>query len=58
MKLFIDDANLAEIRRLCDLYPIDGVTTNPSILSRAGSDPIGVLKEIRAFLGPERLLFA
>ncbi|WP_330424334.1 transaldolase family protein [Dorea sp. AM58-8] len=31
MKLLIDDANIDEIRRLYDLYPIDGVTTNPSI---------------------------
>lgn len=58
MKLLIDDANLAEIKRLYDLYPIDGVTTNPSILAKAGSDPASVLREIRAFIGPDALLFA
>ncbi len=58
MKLFIDDADAREIRRLCGLYPIDGVTTNPSILARAGGDPVSVLKEIRAIIGDERLLFA
>lgn len=58
MKLFIDDANLSEIRRLCDLYPIDGVTTNPSILAKAGGDPVSVLREIRALLGPDKLIFA
>lgn len=58
MKLLIDDANIQEIRRLYDLYPIDGVTTNPSILAKAGSDPVSVLKEIRAFIGDDALLFA
>lgn len=58
MKLFIDDANVEEIRRLCDLYPIDGVTTNPSILCKAGKNPAEVLKEIRAIIGEDRLLFA
>ena len=45
MKLFIDDANIEAIKRLCDLYPIDGVTTNPSILSKQNRDPKEVLKE-------------
>ena len=45
MKLLIDDANLADIKRLYDLYPIDGVTTNPSILAKAGSDPAAVLRD-------------
>ena len=58
MKLLIDDANIDDIRRLIDLYPIDGVTTNPSILAKAGRDPVGVLKEIRGVIGKDRLLFA
>lgn len=58
MKLFIDDANPEVIRRLCDLYPIDGVTTNPTILARTGRDPVRVLREIRGVIGDERLLFA
>ena len=57
MKLFIDDANIDEIKRLIDLYPIDGVTTNPSILSKAGGDPVEVLKEIREVIGEDRVLF-
>lgn len=57
MKLYIDDANVSEIRRLIDLYPIDGVTTNPSILSKVKGDPIEVLKEIRTILGEEKELF-
>ena len=58
MKLFIDDANVDEIRRLTDLYPIDGVTTNPTILSRTGNNPVEVLKEIREIIGPDKMIFA
>ena len=57
MKLLIDDANVNEIRRLCDLYPIDGVTTNPSILARSGRNPVEVLKEIRSIIGRDKLIF-
>lgn len=58
MKLFIDNADIREIRRLYDLYPIDGVTTNPTILAKAGDDPKATLREIRAFIGQDALLFA
>ena len=58
MKLYIDSADAGEIRRLCALYPIDGVTTNPTLLARAGGDPVEVLKEIRGIVGEGRLIFA
>ena len=58
MKLFIDDANVQEIRRLCEIYPIDGVTTNPSRLSKQGRDPAQVLLEIREIIGEDGILFA
>lgn len=53
MKLLIDDANIALIKELYEYYPIVGVTTNPSILAKCGRPPFEVLKEIRAFIGPE-----
>lgn len=53
MKLLIDDANLDAIRQLYQFYPIDGVTTNPTILSKAGRPPFDVLREIRAFIGSD-----
>lgn len=58
MKLFIDHADTNAIRRLIDLYPIDGVTTNPSILAHAGRDPRETLAEIRGIIGEDALLFA
>ena len=32
MKFLIDDADIERIKKLYHYYPIDGVTTNPSIL--------------------------
>ena len=57
MKLFIDDAHLDVIKRLLAVYPIDGVTTNPSILAKVGGNPVEVLHAIRAAIGNDRLLF-
>ena len=57
MELYIDDAEIKTISRLIDLYPIDGVTTNPSILARTGKDPAEVLQEIRDIIGEDRTLF-
>ena len=51
MKLIIDDANIENIKRLYEYYPVDGVTTNPSILAKTGESPYKVLKEIRSFIG-------
>ncbi|WP_294150939.1 transaldolase family protein [uncultured Selenomonas sp.] len=53
MKLLIDDANIDAIKSLYPVYPIDGVTTNPSILAKSGRQPYDVLREIRAFIGAE-----
>ena len=37
MKFFIDSANLEEIRSAAAFGIIDGVTTNPSLVSKEGS---------------------
>lgn len=46
MKLFIDTANVVEIREAYSLGIIDGVTTNPSLLAKEGRDFHQVLEEI------------
>jgi transaldolase len=46
MKFFIDTANIAEIREAAALGLLDGVTTNPSLLSKESGDPREILKEI------------
>lgn len=58
MELYLDTADLAQIRRLIDLYPLDGVTTNPGLLAKVGGDPVKALRDIREAVGPEALLFA
>ncbi|MBQ0066378.1 MAG: fructose-6-phosphate aldolase [Firmicutes bacterium] len=57
MKLCIDDANVEAIKRIYEFYPVDGVSTNPSILAKSGKEPFEVLKEIRAIIGEEGELF-
>ena len=46
MKFFIDTANTDEIRKAWELGVIDGVTTNPSLMSKEGKDPVELLKTI------------
>lgn len=53
MRFLIDDANVEKIRELYNYYPVDGVTTNPSILAKSGRNPYDVLKEIRALIGAD-----
>jgi transaldolase len=46
MKFFLDTANIDEIRNAADYGLIDGVTTNPSLVSREGRDFKDILLEI------------
>lgn len=53
MKLFIDTANLNEIREAAAWGVLAGVTTNPTLVAKEGRDFIEVLKEITAVVdGP------
>ena len=46
MKLFIDTANLDEIKKAHEMGVLDGVTTNPTLLAREMADPVSQLKKI------------
>ncbi|MSP57168.1 MAG: fructose-6-phosphate aldolase [Myxococcales bacterium] len=46
MKIFIDTANLAEIREAHSWGVLDGVTTNPSLIAKEGRDFIATIHEI------------
>jgi transaldolase len=46
MKLFVDTGNLKEIEPLASLGILDGVTTNPTLMAKAGGDPRRILKRI------------
>ncbi|MCD6631188.1 fructose-6-phosphate aldolase, partial [Enterobacter hormaechei] len=36
MELYLDTADVAAVKRLANILPLQGVTTNPSIVARAG----------------------
>ncbi|HGD0129887.1 TPA: fructose-6-phosphate aldolase [Streptococcus agalactiae] len=46
MKFFLDTANVEAIKTINELGLVDGVTTNPTIISREGRDFETVIKEI------------
>ena len=53
MKLFIDTANVEDIRKANDMGVICGVTTNPSLIAKEGRDFNEVIKEITSIVdGP------
>ena len=46
MKIFLDTANLESIRKFNDMGLLDGITTNPSLMSKEGGNPKDVMAEI------------
>lgn len=57
MEFMIDDASLEEIERAIDVFPITGVTSNPTILKALGkTDLFEHLQKIRTVIGMERTL--
>ena len=53
MKFFIDTADIAEIRDLATTGLVDGVTTNPSLVAKAGRQFLDAVKEICSIIpGP------
>ena len=53
MKIFLDTANLKEIREAAALGVVDGITTNPSLLAKEDGSPEEILLEIcRTVDGP------
>ena len=56
MKIFIDTADIGEIREANAMGIIDGVTTNPSLIAKTGRDFKSVVKDILAEIdGPVSL---
>ena len=46
MKIFLDTANLESIKKYNDMGLLDGITTNPTLLSKEGGDPQKTMEEI------------
>ena len=46
MKIFLDTANLESIRKFNDMGLLDGITTNPSLMSKEKGNPKDAMAEI------------
>ncbi|CAM3607383.1 transaldolase family protein [Vibrio aquimaris] len=58
MIYMLDTANIEAICRAVDLYPLAGVTTNPSIIAQENRPLKEILLGIRECIGRERMLHA
>lgn len=57
MEFMVDNARIDEIEKAIDIFPIVGVTSNPTILRAAGdANLIQHMRDIRRLIGPERSL--
>lgn len=58
MELYLDSANVAEVERLARIFPIAGVTTNPSIIAASKESIWDVLPRLQKVIGENGVLFA
>lgn len=58
MELYLDTANVAEVERLARVFPLAGVTTNPSIIAASRESIWEVLPRLQSAIGPKGRLFA
>ena len=56
MLYLLDTADLDAIRTCCEYFPVAGVTTNPTIISREKSDFRALITSIRSIIGPDKML--
>ena len=56
MIYILDTADLTAIKHCNEFYPLAGVTTNPSIISKANTEFWSLVKEIRNIIGEEKML--
>lgn len=56
MLYLLDTANVKDIARCFEFFPIAGVTTNPSLIAREGRPFHDILTDIRAVIGEEAML--
>lgn len=56
MKIFLDTVNLESLRKYNDMGLVDGVTTNPTLLSKEKGNPAEIMREIvKIITGPVSL---
>lgn len=57
MEFILDTADLETVKQLDELLTIEGVTTNPSIITKSGKTPEQVIEEFVEYLRPEQKFF-
>lgn len=57
MEFILDTSDLEAVKQLDELLTIEGVTTNPSIITKSGKTPGQVIKEFVEYLRPEQKFF-
>jgi transaldolase len=56
MKIFLDTASIESIKKFVDIGVIDGITTNPTLISREKGHPEDIMREIvKIVKGPVNL---
>ncbi|QPR27416.1 fructose-6-phosphate aldolase [Edwardsiella hoshinae] len=58
MELYLDTANVAEVERLWRIFPLAGVTTNPSIVAASKTPIWALLPRLQHAIGQQGILFA
>jgi len=58
VELYLDTSDVAAVRRLARIFPLAGVTTNPSIVAAGGRSLDALLPALRDALGGQGRLFA
>ena len=56
MQYILDTADISFIKKAVDLYPIEGVTTNPTIIAKEKGDFKSIIKGIREVIGEDLML--
>lgn len=56
MELFLDTGNIQEIKELNSILPIDGVTTNPTLIAKENKRIFQLVKEISNIIGEDKII--
>ncbi|MFZ7104204.1 MAG: transaldolase family protein [Peptococcaceae bacterium] len=56
MLILVDGADPVQIARLWQYYPLDGVTTNPTLIAKEKKEFWGLLKAIQDIIGRDKML--
>lgn len=56
MKYLIDSGDIKAIEHISEYYPIEGVTTNPSLVAKEKTEFLPLIKKIRSIIGEDAVL--